>query len=530
MNAIVPLFLLAPLVLVPLGYRLLEVVSPGSRPPASALRLTVPAAALLVLAFWLPAGPVAAALALPWVAITGATAATAGLRGLRDPARFRANVGHATDAAVAYLAVGAVFAFMDRLGVRPFGFSTTIILLTAVHFHFAGFVLPLAGALAYRRRPVRWLEGSIGAVVVGIPITAIGFFGLPLANWTGAILTAGGGFGIGMATLVVAGTLAGRRARVFAVIAGASLLVSMPMAVIYATGTLTGAAWLGMDLMARVHGGLNAVGFALPVMIAWTSDRMARTAMRAPSTGRPAGPIDVMGFNAAPFVLGPVAAALAAVVALTPLPIPVRLLFAVAALVGGFLSISAIVAVVWVFGIGADRRWAWIASAADTPRRWVNVTTGFDDSTATLHRLLPATAGEAVDVFDPAIDHETALLAARRRFPTSGRSGLATDLGPTLGDKVYDAAFLLMSAHETRGRDRDSLFEAIAKSLSPCGRLVLVEHLRDRPNRVAFGPGASHFQSRETWVRVAADAGLALGDEVRLTPYARGFVFVRAPR
>ena len=146
------------------------------------------------------------------------------------------------------IVVGAVFAFMDRLGVRPFGFSTTIILLTAVHFHFAGFVLvlPLAGALAYRRRPVRWARGVDRRGRGRDPDHRHRVLRLPLANWTGAILTAGGGFGIGMATLVVAGTLAGRRARVLAVIAGASLLVSMPMAVIYATGTLTvgrGSGW-----------------------------------------------------------------------------------------------------------------------------------------------------------------------------------------------------------------------------------------------------------------------------------------------
>ena len=106
-------------------------------------------AGLLVVSFWLPAGPAAAVLAAPWLAITGWTALVAGVRLVRDPDRFRLGVRHATDAAVAFLAVGATFAVIDRLGVQPFGFSATVILLTAVHFHFAGFVLPLAGALAY---------------------------------------------------------------------------------------------------------------------------------------------------------------------------------------------------------------------------------------------------------------------------------------------------------------------------------------------------------------------------------------------
>lgn len=283
MNAVVPLFLIAPLILVPLGYRLLEVASPGSWPPAIALRTVLPAAGILVLSFWLPAGPVAAALALPWLAVTGITAVAAGLRLLRDPDRFRPGVRHATDAAVAFLAVGATFVVTDRLGARPFDFPATIILLTAVHFHFAGFVLPLVGALAFARRPSRRLELALGAVIVGIPITALGFFGFPLANWIGTMLTATGGIGLGLGTLGIARTLMPRSAVALAMIAGTSLLITMPLAAIYATGTLTGAAWLGMDLMAWVHGGLNAIGFALPVMVAWTLDRRAT----APGPERP---------------------------------------------------------------------------------------------------------------------------------------------------------------------------------------------------------------------------------------------------
>ena len=223
-------------------------------------------AGLLVVSFWLPAGPVAAVLAAPWLAITGVDRACwPGCGSLRDPDRFRLGVRHATDAAVAFLAVGATFAVIDRLGVQPFDFSATVILLTAVHFHFAGFVLPLAGALAYGGDRRRWLAIALGAVVVGIPVTALGFLGLPLANWVGAVLTASGGFGIGLATIAIARTLSRRWAVALAVIAGASLIVSMPMAIIYATGTLLGTAWLDIEDMAAIHGTLNALGFSLAV-------------------------------------------------------------------------------------------------------------------------------------------------------------------------------------------------------------------------------------------------------------------------
>lgn len=275
-GGIIALFLLAPLVTVPLGYRLLELATPGSRPPRLAFRVLPVAAGLLIVAFLLPAGPAAGVLALPWLMVTGLIALAAGFRLLRDPDRFRPGIRHATDAAVAFLAVGSTFALIDRLGVRPFDFPATIILLTAVHFHFAGFVLPLVGALAYERRHGRLLELAIGAVVVGIPVTALGFFGIPLANWLGAMLTAVGGFGIGIATLQVARTMARRSSVVLAAVAGVSLLVSMPMAVIYTTGVLVGTTWLDLSTMAGIHGTLNALGFAVPVIVAWTLDRPVR--------------------------------------------------------------------------------------------------------------------------------------------------------------------------------------------------------------------------------------------------------------
>ena len=171
--------------------------------------------------------------------------------------------------------IGAAFALVDRAGVGLFGFPATLLFLAAVHFTFAGFVLPVAGALAYRRRPRRWLEAALGVIVVGIPLTALGFFDLPVVNWVGAMLMAGGGFAIGLATIGVARGLATLPARVLAVVAGASLLVSMPLAAVYAPATVIGTSWIGLETMARVHGGLNALGFAVPAMLAWTLERRA---------------------------------------------------------------------------------------------------------------------------------------------------------------------------------------------------------------------------------------------------------------
>jgi hypothetical protein len=49
-----------------------------------------------------------------------------------------------------YLPIGGAWLVASRLGIQPLGFGDTIVLLTAVHFHFAGFAAPVLAGLAGR--------------------------------------------------------------------------------------------------------------------------------------------------------------------------------------------------------------------------------------------------------------------------------------------------------------------------------------------------------------------------------------------
>ncbi len=519
MTIVAALFLVATTVVVPLGMRSLGLISAHLLPRRTVVRAVLPADVGLLVAFALTPGPWAGVFALPWAMVTGLAAfdAIAGLA--RDPTAWRPGPRIPVAAGLVFLTIGAWFAVADRAAVQPFGFSASIILLTAVHFHFAGFMLPLAGTLAWLRRPSAWLAGAIGLVIIGIPVTAFGFFGLALVNWVGSMLVAVGGLGIGLGTVLVAARLTSPSARALAAIAGASLLIAMPMAVVYATGVLIGTSWLDLPTMARTHGSLNALGFAVPVVLAWTTVRYVEERPSGPARAR-----DVIAFNAAPFTLGPLAVAASALVLLSSLPLIVRVAFGIAAVIGSILTVGATIAVLWVFDWGSSSRWRWVMASAERPRRWLNVTTGFDDSTAMLRASLDSPEGLAVDLFDTHVDHEAALRRARRRFPPRGRSVSIHELGGS-APRSADAIFLLMSAHETDGEDRDRLFTIIRHVLTDGGRLVLVEHLRDLANAVAFGPGAWHFENRDAWIQTAESAGLQLVKETRLTPFVHGFVF-----
>jgi len=241
---------------------------------------------------------------------------------------------------------------------------------------------------------------------------------------------------------------------------------------------------------------------------------------------RPTRPIEVMAFNGEVFVAGAIAVAVAALGAVLARGRRLPRLLAAAAIGGAIQLALASGAIAWVFGAGATSRWAWIAEAAGRPDHWANVTTGFDDSTDELRRRLPGTDGVAIDLFDPDVAHERAITRVRRRAAPPSPPIRATSLADVLPKKL-DAVFLLMAAHEVDPGDRPLVFDAIANAIGPRGRLVLVEHLRDGANALAFGPGARHFQTRATWVRLGQAAGLRLEDDVPLTLFVRGFVFVR---
>jgi hypothetical protein len=232
-----------------------------------ARRAVTPAGIALAIALLLPPGPVGVVAALPWVVTVGLL----GVAALVDRVRRGPSVDAALipEAALGFAAVGGILLLDHRIGADPFGFSQFLVLLAAVHFTAAGFVMLTAISALSRHRGGRAPLVAGALAIVGGPLTAIGFFGLPMVNIAGALLTATAGLIVGVLHLHVARSLgSGAPAALFAA-AGACLLVTMPMAIIWAIGLLTGTTILPLDLMTRVHGSLNAVGFSVAAMLGW---------------------------------------------------------------------------------------------------------------------------------------------------------------------------------------------------------------------------------------------------------------------
>lgn len=220
----------------------------------------------VVPAFVLDPGAMAAMLTAPWLLATTGLAFSS----LRCTLR-----GHATVLAVswpvatAYLAFGAGWLVFDRIGVEPAGVTDPFVLLTAVHFHYAGFVGTTMAACARRRAPRTATTVALGATATAPPLIAAGFAAVPVLQVLGAVLLTGGLWTLAWVTVRSIAPDLPAAPRVLLITSSLSVLVPMVLAVQWAVGANFGTPALSVPDMARTHGLVNAVGFSLLGVLGW---------------------------------------------------------------------------------------------------------------------------------------------------------------------------------------------------------------------------------------------------------------------
>jgi len=260
------LFLLGPLVVVPLGLQLAGVDHPW---------LSLMTAVGVVISFLKPTGTIAGLLVAPWLMMCVYVA----LNGLwRARKRVASPTQHLDEisrvVATIGLVVGGVGLLQSRWGMEPMGFREPLVLLVAVHFHFAAFVTPLMAAEVLGRMPKenRGLRLVLtGCALGGSPLLAMGYVlhvrGLRL---TGATLLVAA---LMIMAIWVLRNLRGVEpftARVLLGVSATSAVIAMIYAGIYALADFFGAVWIAIPQMARTHGAIQAVGFSVCGLLGWT--------------------------------------------------------------------------------------------------------------------------------------------------------------------------------------------------------------------------------------------------------------------
>ena len=180
------------------------------------------------------------------------------------------------DAGLIYLPVAGAWLVVYRLGVQPFGYGEIIILLTVVHFHFAGFAAPIIAGmngrvLATRNYPEPMFAFSIFAIVAAMPLVAAGITLTPVLGLFGTLLLSVGLVLLAVLTIGwVRPAIIQKDKQILLILGALSSCSAMMLASLYSYSLATHTLIVTIPQMAMTHGILNAFGFVTCSLFVWS--------------------------------------------------------------------------------------------------------------------------------------------------------------------------------------------------------------------------------------------------------------------
>ena len=181
----------------------------------------------------------------------------------------------------------------------------------------------------------------------------------------------------------------------------------------------------------------------------------------------------------------------------------------------------------YVYDFSGYYHFDWLNQVIDSnkhPKLIVNIHAGFDETSFIIKNRFPLADLKVFDFYDAEQHTEPAIKRARRvSLVYPGTRHIASNLIP-MEDNSADIVFLLSAVHEIRSNEEKTLFLKECRRVCKAdGKIIMVEHLRDFPNFLAFSVGFTHFFSRSTWQKVFNLAGFSAFQEIKFTPFMSVF-------
>ena len=236
------------------------------------------------------------------------------------------------------------------------------------------------------------------------------------------------------------------------------------------------------------------------------------------------GTLNILKFNWHFFALafGFMVAALVGVRFLPPVYTPFGDAFILTAAVSVFLSL---LVSFYIYDCSPLYSLTWLPTFKPEPdARILNIHAGFDETSLLLAGKFPGANLQVFDFYDPAKHTEVSIKRARKVAAVyPGTLAVSTSSLP-LQPGTANYIFTILAAHEIRDRqERIAFFKNLRESLAPGGHIVVVEHLRDLPNFLAYNVGAFHFLPKSEWELTFRLAGLSIERELKITVFVSAF-------
>ncbi|WP_054752260.1 YndJ family protein [Piscibacillus salipiscarius] len=163
------------------------------------------------------------------------------------------------DVAMVFLAIGGIWFLAYEAGINT-GFSPIITWLTAIHFHYAGFLLPIFTGLLGRLGKPKLYKWAAWSVIVAIVLVALGItFSTTLELLSVLVYIFAIYSLIGLTFFIkFIGPAQKWLFRITFIAIGVSIIFSL----LYAYGNWSGNSTVTIDFMLKFHGVTNAVLFA----------------------------------------------------------------------------------------------------------------------------------------------------------------------------------------------------------------------------------------------------------------------------
>jgi SAM-dependent methyltransferase len=150
----------------------------------------------------------------------------------------------------------------------------------------------------------------------------------------------------------------------------------------------------------------------------------------------------------------------------------------------------------------------------------VNINAGFDETSFIIKDKFPRSDLRVFDFYNAKQHTEPAIKRARKVSLVYPDTQQIKSNSIPLEDNTADLVFLLSAVHEIRSHEEKVRFlKECHRLCKPDGKVIMVEHLRDFPNFLAFSVGFTHFFSRSVWKNAFERAGFSFFQETKFTPF-----------
>ncbi len=154
-----------------------------------------------------------------------------------------------------------------------------------------------------------------------------------------------------------------------------------------------------------------------------------------------------------------------------------------------------------------------------------NIHAGFDETSVILAHKFPHAKLYVFDFFNPEQHTEVSIQRARKKYPPYPETIAISTATAEFTQERADLIAVIFAAHEIRNDDERALFfQKLRLQLTPGGKIVVIEHIRDFNNTWAYSIGVLHFLANRNWFNTFEHAGLRIAHRQHLNPFVQQFI------